>query len=295
MLLNTLNHIYQNWINNNWWMLHTRDEENWHKNPHGTSRAGPDSASTHGIFVNTSSALWFTPRWFLRKSRDRARRFSEHTYVHTMFCHPRGALYKISLYGSLGGITSPLSQKYSPLSLCPFTILTPTSPVSDLTDASQLLEIILPPTRMWDLEGSRFILTVMSLFLLTDSGLTPALLPVASGSSLSWPPLHRFIHQPVWVFSCLRLSVLLHWIELYWRERNQWCCQSVYLSGWTNEKQKPPKMKSQKYWIMRMNTKKEIKRKTDEADVMLLTAWTNNRHLTKDGWIDKVFSLTRCL
>lgn len=265
-------------------MLHTRDEENWQKNPHGTSRAGPDSASSHGIFVNTSSALWFTPGWFLRKSRDRARRFSEHTHVHAMFCHPRGALYKISLYGSLGGITSPLSQKYSALSLCPFTILTPTSPVSDLTDASQLLEIVLPPTRMWDLEGSRFILTVMSLFLLTDSGLTPALLP-----------LHRFIHQPVWVFSCLRLSVLLHWIELYWRERNQWCCQSVYLSGWTSEKQKPPKMKSQKYWIMRMNTKKEIKRKTDEADVMLLTAWTNNRHLTKDGWIDKVFSPTRCL
>lgn len=148
---------------------------------------------------------------------------------------------------------------------------------------------------MWDLEGGRFILTVVSLFLLTDSGLTPALLPVASGSSLSWPPLHRFIHQPVWVFSCLRLSVLLHWIELYWRERDQWCCQSVYLSGWTNEKQKPPKMKSQKYWIRRMNTKKEIKGKTDEADVMLLAASTNNRHLTKDGWIDKVFSLTRCL
>lgn len=44
-----------------------------------------------------------------------------------------------------------------------------------------------------------------------------------------------------------------------------------------------------------MNTKKERKRKTDEADVMLLKAWTNNRLLMEGAWIDEVFSLTKSL
>lgn len=91
---------------------------------------------------------------------------------------------------------------------------------------------------------SRFILPVVSQFLLTGSGLSPALLPGASGSSPSWTPLYLSIHQPVWVSSSLRLSLLLGWIEFYRRETDQWRCRSVYPTD-GNEKQKPPKMKSQ--------------------------------------------------
>lgn len=121
-----------------------------------------------------------------------------HTYIHVRFCYLRGELYKISLYRSQRYYSSSWPEIFSAFSLSFYyfdtSIISFGSYICFTATGSPS-----PTHEKGDSKWSRFILTVVSLFLFTDSGLTPALLPVASGSSLCWLPLHLFIHQPICV------------------------------------------------------------------------------------------------
>lgn len=190
---------------------------------------------------------------------------SEHTYVHTTFCRPRGALYKVSRRYSITSshqsqileMLHSFSKSYSR----PQNVRSRTEQIHSDSRLSILVVSHLPSCQL----------------------LLGHLSPDHPSISLSINPSDSSV--------CWFYSAELSFIGV----RGTSGTVRVYLSDWTNEKQKPPKMTSQNYPTMRMNTKKERKRKTDEADVMLLKAWTNNRLLMEGAWIDEVFSLTKSL
>lgn len=141
-----------------------------------------------------------------------------YTYKVLRFCCLRGELYKTSLYGPQRYYSSSWPEIFSAFSLSFYYFDT-----SSASFRSYRCFVATgnptPAHRMGDPERSRFILTVVSLFLFTDSGLTPALLPVASGSSLSWPPLHLFIRQPICVLIPPFVSFTPpNWALLAWDE-----------------------------------------------------------------------------